>query len=447
MLLLPVAMGSAAYVYSKNQDVIYEARATLLVQQRRSDLATGIDFSGSQQLASIYRRQVRSSPFLARVADHPDVSLSVAELRQMMSARTESLPAALEIGLRNADRLLVQQVTSVVADEFIEYVLEQQLADIARTQAAAAAQGLANVEGLVAAQANAIDSLSLLEPVDLPQDPVLPRTRQNVIVGIILGGILASMSALVLGTLGDTVGNPDELTRRFGVTALGAIFKWPIEEVGDHRLLVLGAPSSGYSESFRQLRANLQFATVNRSGNVYLVTSPGPEDGKSTIISNIAITLAQNGDRVLLIDGDLRRPSIHRLFGLPSREPGLSNALAGQTKDLAEVIQPSGVEGVNVIPGGVVPPNPSELLGSARMSALLESAKEHADVVLVDSPPVLMVADSTILASQADGAIVVVDGSGTRSSSLNATLEALNLTNVPILDSLVKTRFEEVPAL
>ncbi|MBM3934269.1 MAG: CpsD/CapB family tyrosine-protein kinase [SAR202 cluster bacterium] len=176
-----------------------------------------------------------------------------------------------------------------------------------------------------------------------------------------------------------------------------------------------------------------------------MVTSPGPGDGKSTIISNISVTLAQTGKRIVVIDGDMRRPTMHKRFNLQTKEPGVSNFLAEPTTTVGQVLHKTAVEGVFVIPGGPIPPNPAELLGSPRMKVLIEQLKEQFDIVLVDSPPVLVVADSAIIAAQVDGAIAVVDGLKTRSSSLKAALDTLRNTQVNIvgvvINKLKRVRF------
>ena len=252
-------------------------------------------------------------------------------------------------------------------------------------------------------------------------------------LGTLLGLILAAGGALLLDSLRDTVRFPDQLNRRFGVSGLGTIFKWSSQEAGMEELVLLTASTSSYGEAFRQIRANLQFATANRSGNIMMVASPGPEEGKTTIICNLAVALAHTGKRVVIIDGDLRRPSAHRFFEAGEREPGLSNFLADVHTELAEIVRPTEVEGVHLIPGGPSPPNPTELLGSPKMTVLLDHLKDEYDTVLVDSPPVLLVADSSVMASQVDGVVMVVDGFSTRSSSLRAALDTLRNTQVSIL--------------
>jgi len=441
-MLLPVAGGAFGYLYnyiqSANQEIVYEAEAVLLVQQRRAGFQAGVsDVGVSQQLAATYRIQVTSAPFLERVAEDPDVGLSVGQLRQMLAARTTSQPPTLVINVKDGDPNVASATADKVAQTFINYVIELRLAEIARLQVAAAAQGLSNVQDLVSAQFGLMDSLTVLEPASVATRLVISRMWQTTLLGFMVGVMVATGGILLLGSLTDTVRNVEDLPRRFGFPALGVVFKWSSEEVGEDELVVWRSPRSNYSESFKQIRANLQFATVNQPGNAYLVTSPSPEEGKSTIICNLAITLAQLGKRVMVVDADLRRPKVHKLFRTEGREPGLSNFLAEQAIDITDVVHSTEVEGVTVIPAGPIPPNPAELLATPRMSALLERASELVDVVLVDSPPVLVVADGAIIASQVDGAIVVVDGFSTRSSALRAALHALDNAKVNIVGAII----------
>ena len=431
----------AAYVYSVNQERVYEAKATLLVQQRNlSGLAGFSDFRESGQLAATYASLAGASPFLDKVlADN-----GLARLGRV-SIGVGTSPPRLHIRVRDRDPSVAARSADVISRDFIDYAIELRLGEIARLQAAAAAQGIIETQNLVAAQFALIDSLTVLEPVSIPSRPILPRTRQNVLLGVFLGAALATGAALILGSLRDTVRSPEELRRRFGVTGLGTVFKWPLPEVGEEELVVWKAPSSGYAESFKQIRTNLQFAAANHPGKVFVLTSPGPGEGKSTILSNLAITLAQTGQRVTVIDCDLRRPSLHRLMALPNREPGLSNFLAEPRTHLDSIIHGTQMEGVSIIPAGPLPPNPSELLGSNRMSNLLEGVQEKSDIVLLDSPPLLLVADGPLLASQSDGTIIVVDGFSTRSSSLREVLATLERTQAfvvgVVINKLKRSRF------
>ena len=346
-------------------------------------------------------------------------------------------PPEIAIRVRDRDPNLAAQSAELVANEFIDYVVEQRLGDIARLQSAALAQGLTNIGNLVAAQFTAVDALSILEPVSVPGKPILPQTSRDITVGILLGIGAGLGAVLVIASVKDTISDPEELQRRFGVTPLGAIFRWPEPQPVGEPVMMVHQPTGGYSESFRQLRANLQFASAGRTARTLVVTSPGAGEGKSTITCNLAVALAQNGSRVVVVDADMRRPSVHRLFDLETREPGLSNFLADETLDADDIIREVSIAGVSIIPGGPNPPNPSELLGSPRMSHLIEAIKEKADFVLLDSPPILMVADGAVLASQVDGAIVAVEGTATRPSAIRACLTALAHTDVWIAGVVV----------
>ena len=438
LILAPTAGGVGGYIYSQSQDQIYEATATILVQYRGSLSAPGFgDFQRSQELASTYRRLVTAKPFLEFARENRGETFGEVNLKAVVSASTASNPPALEIEVRQRDPRLAAITAQAVAEEFIDYAIEQRLVEFDKLRAATAEHGIVNGEDILAAQLATIDSLSLLEPVEPPGSPVVPRTRLNIAVGVIVGLIPAIIAAILLDSMRDTVRFPDELSRRFGVTNLGAIFRWSSKEAQDNRLILLTAPRSSYAEAFRQTRANLQFATASRPGKILMVGSPGPAEGKTTVISNLAVALAHAGKRVVTIDGDMRKPAVHKLFAPIQREPGLSNYLSDLDKEVWEVIRPTRQGGVHVIPSGPSPPNPAELLGSPRMSDLLNQLVEEYDSVLVDSPPVLLVADASIMATQVDGVIVVVDAFSTRSSSLRATLDVFHSAHVDVLGVVV----------
>ncbi len=166
-----------------------------------------------------------------------------------------------------------------------------------------------------------------------------------------------------------------------------------------------------FAEAYRALRANISFSSIDRPVRTILVTSASPREGKTTTAINLGIIMAQAGPRVLIVDADFRRPSLHHVFGFQPNGhgplKGLSNVIVGNAK-LAEVVLPTGFDGVAFIPAGIVPPNPSELLGSQRMKQVMAELAEQADYVLIDTPPVLLYADAAILSPLADGVLYVV---------------------------------------
>jgi len=166
-----------------------------------------------------------------------------------------------------------------------------------------------------------------------------------------------------------------------------------------------------FAEAYRALRANISFSSIDKPVKTILVTSAGPREGKTTTAVNLGIIMAQAGKRVLIVDADFRRPSLHHLFGFsPNGKgalPGLSNVIVGNSK-LAEVLLPTSFDGVAFVPAGIVPPNPSELLGSQRMVAVMNELGDEADFVLIDTPPCLLYADAVVLSTMADGVLYVV---------------------------------------
>lgn len=166
-----------------------------------------------------------------------------------------------------------------------------------------------------------------------------------------------------------------------------------------------------FAEAYRTLRANISFSSIDRPVKTIVVMSAAPNEGKTTTVSNLGIIMAQAGPRVLLVDADFRHPTLHNLVGLsPNGKkalPGLSNLIVGRAS-VDEVIHPSGFARLSLLPAGVMPPNPGELLGSLRMRAVLEELSEHADIILLDSPPCLLYADAFVVSSMVDGVLYVV---------------------------------------
>lgn len=171
-------------------------------------------------------------------------------------------------------------------------------------------------------------------------------------------------------------------------------------------LITVTNPRSPVSEAFRALRTNIDFSSVDEKIQVMMITSSGPEEGKSTVTANLAAAYAQSDKRVLLIDGDLRKPTAHKTFSLSNRF-GLSSLLS-QQNDLNEVIQESGVPNLYLMTSGPIPPNPAEMMASNRMTAILQELRSSFDIILIDTPPLLAVTDAQIVASKSDGVIMVV---------------------------------------
>lgn len=197
-------------------------------------------------------------------------------------------------------------------------------------------------------------------------------------------------------------------------------------------------PRSPITEQYRTVRTNLQFSAVDQEIQTILLTSAGPNEGKSMTSANLAVVYAQQGKKVLLIDADLRKPTIHYTFRLDNLR-GLSNVLVGNTR-LQEVVSPSDVENLDLISSGPIPPNPSELLGSKKMQEMVKEARQIYDIIIFDTPPVLAVTDAQILANVCDGSILVVRSGRTEHEAASKAIESLQASNAKILGTILNDR-------
>lgn len=196
-------------------------------------------------------------------------------------------------------------------------------------------------------------------------------------------------------------------------------------------LITIADKSSPIAEQYRTIRTNIQFASADRKIQTIVVTSSGPSEGKSTTAANIAVVFANSGQRVLLVDADMRKPTIHKTFGL-TNEVGLSKVLSSNNSVL-EMSRPSIVDNLSILTSGPKPPNPSELLGSTRMNQVIEEARHLYDVIIFDMPPVVTVTDAQIMASKADGTLLVVRENVTRKDALTKAKDLLAMVQAKVL--------------
>lgn len=200
------------------------------------------------------------------------------------------------------------------------------------------------------------------------------------------------------------------------------------------RLVTIMDPTSVASEAYRTLRTNLLYALVDNPPKVIVLTSPGPQEGKSTTCANLGIVLAQADMRTLIVDCDLRKPVVHKVFGLRNIR-GIVDVLVGQ-HGVQEVWQEP-LLGLKVLPVGPLPPNPTELLSSRRFASFLESIRKEFDYVLVDAPPIGLVSDPAVLATQGDGVLLVVDSQKTRTGALRESMRSLDAVGANVLGTVM----------
>ncbi|CAI10010.1 Exopolysaccharide biosynthesis protein [Aromatoleum aromaticum EbN1] len=282
-----------------------------------------------------------------------------------------------------------------------------------------------------------VNNVSVVDKAEVPLQPFKPKTLLNALIAALLGLFGGIGLALLFEHLDDTIKDGESMERLLGLPVLGMVPL--VKRAGDAaRELVLEQlddPRSGFSEAYRSLQTAMQFSTQEGIPKVLMVTSASIGEGKSTTALALAINLSQMGLKVLLVDADLRKASVHRKLGLPNRA-GLTNYLAGDSRPV-DVTQPTPYDKLFVITSGPLPPNPAELLGSAKMVALLDVAKDRFDCVIVDGPPVLGLADAPLLGSITDATVVIVEAGGTRKDFLAGALKRLRSTRTRVIGGVL----------
>ena len=280
------------------------------------------------------------------------------------------------------------------------------------------------------------NNISVVDRAQVPGGAYKPNMRRNLMSGLMFGLLLGILLALLLEYLDDTVKSPDDIEKKLHLVQLGVIPKLgkdttPAEALVDVR--------SGFAEAYRSVRTALQFSTESGVPSVLVVTSTQPGEGKSTTAKSLARNFALLGKRVLLIDADLRNPSLHRSFDLDN-SMGLSNCLSGAAKP-GQCIHRIEQAGLSVMLSGPLPPNPAELLAGPRMISLLAQASERFDQIVIDAPPVLGLADSAILGNIAKGTLLVVEAGKTRVGAARTTIKRLMGARARLLGAVL-TKFD-----
>jgi succinoglycan biosynthesis transport protein ExoP len=254
-------------------------------------------------------------------------------------------------------------------------------------------------------------NIRIVDKAEVPLIPVKPRIKLNILISVIMGTLLGLGLAFFFEYMDNTVKNTDDVERYVKLPLLGSV---PIMKSKNGTLpetVTLSDPKSTISEAYRSIRTGIIFSSTNNQHQSLLVTSAEPKEGKTATTCNLAIAMAQAGNRVLLIDADMRKPKVHKVFNLDN-SVGLSSLLVNQGK-LEQAIQKTSLPNLMVLTSGPIPPNPSELLGSEQMKKLLGGLKKGFDRVLVDSPPTVAVTDSTILSNTLDQTLLVVSSGQT----------------------------------
>ncbi|MBE0644458.1 MAG: polysaccharide biosynthesis tyrosine autokinase [Bacteroidetes bacterium] len=281
-------------------------------------------------------------------------------------------------------------------------------------------------------------NVDIVDRARVPLRPVKPNRPMNMILGILVGLGLGFGIAILLRYMDSTIRSPEDV-EKLGMPVLSFIPTFGSDDNKLDRnqtLVTLTAPQSPPSESYRTMRTSIENSLPEHGRSMAVVfTSPAPKEGKSTAIANLAVSAANSGRKVLLVDADLRRPVQHQIFDV-EREPGLSNALIGEVP-VNQCIKKTSVPGLHITPCGNIPSHPAELLGSARMDRFVKLVRQYYDLVLFDAPPIIAMADTLVLSKYTDGTVVIVSADQTKSLGLTKAYEMLESNNARILGVVV----------
>lgn len=278
--------------------------------------------------------------------------------------------------------------------------------------------------------------ITIMDPAVVPVKPVSPKMLQNLILGLLMGAFLGVGVVFIRARLDTTVNTPEDL-KKAGFVPLSTISLIPegatngelqkggsvVDHILHPSLVTHHNPFSPIAESYRHLRTNVQYAQLDKPLKNILITSSNPQEGKTTTAANLAIAIAQMDQRVLLVDADMRKPQVHRVFGV-EREPGLTDYLI-RREAFDDIVDKNVLENLDVVYCGKIPPNPAEVLGSKVMKEFIREMGKIYDVVLFDSPPLLAVTDAAVLAAEADAVILVVSAGTTDLGAIERSAEIL----------------------
>lgn len=393
---------------------MYRATTQVFVSVQGSSSTTELlqGSSFTRQQVTSYTQLATSPLVLGPVIDEMGLDTRADELGQRVTAESPLNTSLINLSASDENPAIAAALADAIADEFREVI--------------------SDIETPASGGPSAV-KISVVRDAAAPTSPTSPNTKLNLALGLLVGLALGVGFAILREVLDTRVRGEADVAKVTSTSVIGTIGY--DEDAPQHPLIVQSSPHSHRAEAFRRLRTNLQFLDIADRPQSIVVTSSLPGEGKSTTTINTAISLADAGSRVALIDADLRRPSVARYMGLEGGV-GLTTVLIGKAA-VEDVIQPWGNGYLHVLPSGQIPPNPSELLGSQAMANLLDKLTRTYDIVLVDTAPLLPVTDAAILSKLTGGAVLVVGANKLHRNQLAESIGALETVGARILGVVV----------
>lgn len=367
---------------------------------------------GAQQRVQSYAALVKSTDITQQVVDAAGADLAPAQVADATTATADAKTVLLNVAVTNSDPERALQLAQGFGRVLPEAINRLETPD---------------------GGGPALAKLTVVNPPALPSAPVAPKTEQNVAIGLVLGLLAGIGIALLINTFDRRVKSKEQLESIAGKPVVGSIpfRKTEDKEKGAEHIVPFREGHSPAAESFRRLRTNLQFLNVDNPPRVFVLTSSLATEGKSETAINLSLALAESGNRVLLIEADLRRPLVVNYMSMPDKV-GLTNILSGQA-EFADVVQETRHDGVDLLACGPLPPNPSELLASDMARHLIDELRSKYDYVIIDSPPLLPVTDGALLARITDGALLVVRSHRTTADQVAQAVDNLAKADATLL--------------
>jgi capsular exopolysaccharide synthesis family protein len=411
VLVLVVLGVLAAVGYNLQAAKVYEASATGFLGSGTTKDA------GTANLNDQYAKS-RAASYVS-IARGADIATAV---QQELDVSTPPSTLAADVTVTNPDNTVLMTVTARSSTA-------QGAVDLANAWVDQLAAMISTTEGTTDLSKGGL-RMTPSHSTDSPTTPVLPRTKVNLVLGLLVGLLLGFVYALIRKQFDRRLRSAEEVEKTFGLPVIGLVPQSSTVRQTDSNALALAVTGAGSSssastaEAFRKLRTNLAYMDVDHPPRIIVVTSPKQSDGKSTVAANLAAAIAIGGQPVTLIDGDLRRPTVANSLAMVDGA-GLTDVLVGRVT-AADVMQDHpDVPGLRVLASGAIPPNPSELLGSQAMRTLITELARDA-MVIIDAPPLLPVTDAAVLTRSADGAIVVITHGGTLDTELTVSLNHIS---------------------
>jgi len=468
-VIVAIVAGSVSYYISSRMLPFYQSSTTMLVNEAPATQAN--DYTSvlmSKQLTSTYAQMMIKDPILSQVIKEVGIGNSINDLKEWISVGVIRDTQLIQVTVTTTDPQFSAKIANAIVKVFAEQIQAIQIGRFVQSKAALETQLaetdkqitlytdkvekatsadekerldakltqyrsiyanlLLSYEQIRLAEAQSVSSVVQVETATPNENPVSPKTFLNTILAAIAGFLLAVIVIVAREALDDTIKTPRDIIHKFHLPVLGVINRHPTNE---KMPISLSEPRSPTAEAYRALRTNVNYTSVDHPLKKILITSAEPGEGKSTTISNLAVVMAQNGSRVIIADCDMRHPRLNAYFNLPNRI-GMSTLFSHQ-EVVRSVCQPTNLAGLSVITTGPLPPNPSELMGSKTMQTILDLMGQTADIILIDTPPVLAVTDAAALAPSLDGVILVAQPGKTRMTAFRQTLEQLAQVNARIL--------------